>query len=106
MFAIKETPQGIVFKVYVQPRASKNMIVGVHEDALKIKITAPPIKGKANKMCLEFLAECLEVPKTNLEIISGANNRNKQVLLCYKHYRAATAERQRLCQMVEALLDF
>ena len=71
----------MVIKVFVLPRSSKNSIVGPHEDTLKIKLTAPPVAGEANRLCIKFLAKCLGMPKTSMEIISGASSRNKQVLV-------------------------
>jgi len=62
MLFIREHPEGIVFKVFVQPRSSKNQIVGAHGDALKVKVTAPPVAGAANRMCLKFLAKNLSDP--------------------------------------------
>ncbi|MBW1752297.1 MAG: DUF167 domain-containing protein, partial [Deltaproteobacteria bacterium] len=53
MLDIQENSDGITFKVYIQPRSSKNMIAGLHGDALKIKLKAPPVDGAANKMCIE-----------------------------------------------------
>ena len=82
MFFIKETQQGIIFKIFVQPKSSKNMISGLYDDSLKIKITAPPVDNSANKMCIKFLSKCLNVPKSSLEIIAGQTNRSKQVI-CY-----------------------
>ena len=78
---IRTHPNGLVIKVFVQPRSSKNSIVGPHGDALKIKLTAPPVAGEANRLCIEFLAKCLGFPKTALEIISGYSSRTKQVLV-------------------------
>jgi len=77
---LQENPQGIILKVFVQPKSSKNMITGIYSDALKIKLTAPPVDGAANKMCIKFLAKCLKVPKTSLEIISGHASRTKYLL--------------------------
>ena len=81
MLPIREHPEGVVFKIFVQPRSAKNMIVGLHGEALKIKLTAPPVDNAANKMCIKFLAKSLGVPKSQIEIISGHTSRTKQVLL-------------------------
>ncbi|CAN2041553.1 conserved hypothetical protein [Candidatus Magnetomoraceae bacterium gMMP-15] len=78
---IKETPNGIVFKIFVQPRSSKNMIVGLYGDSIKIKLTAPPVDGAANKMCVKFLAKILGMSKSSIKIISGFSSRTKQVLI-------------------------
>lgn len=79
MLDIRKQPDGIVFKIHVQPKASKNAIVGLHDDALKIRLTAPPVDGAANKMCAAFLAKVLGVPKSSVAIVSGLTSRNKQV---------------------------
>ena len=54
---MKENKEGIVIKVFIQPRSSKNMIAGLYKDALKIKLTAPPVEGAANRMCINFLSK-------------------------------------------------
>ncbi|MCG2759217.1 MAG: DUF167 domain-containing protein [Desulfobacteraceae bacterium] len=61
------------------------MITGTYGDAIKIKLTAPPVDGAANKMCIKFLAKYLKVPKTSLEIISGHTSRTKHVLYKQEH---------------------
>lgn len=78
---IQKSTDGVVFKIFVQPRSSKNMITGVHGDAMKIKLTAPPVDGAANKACIRFLSKCLDIPKSRIEIISGQTNRTKRVLV-------------------------
>ena len=78
---ITEKPEGVVITIFVQPRASKNMIAGLHGDALKIKLTAPPVDNAANKMCVQYLAKCLNISKSSLEIISGQTSRTKQILV-------------------------
>jgi uncharacterized protein len=76
---ITEKPEGVVITIFVQPRASKNRIAGLHGDAIKVKLTAPPVDNAANKMCVEYLAKCLNIPKSSLEIISGQTSRTKQI---------------------------
>ena len=104
MLFTREHPEGIVFKVFVQPRASKNTIVGAHGDALKIKVTAPPVAGAANKMCLKFLAKQLMASPLRLEILSGHNSRTKQILLRPGHAAASDEEMQRLKRRIKKLI--
>jgi len=75
------TQQGIVFHAYIQPRARANEIAGLRQEALKIRLTAPPADGEANRACLKFLAKALGVAKSDLEIVSGASGRNKKILV-------------------------
>jgi len=78
---LKKHADGITFKVRVQPRAKKNTVVGLLGNALKLKLTAPPVDGAANTMCLKFLAGLLNVPKSTLEIVSGKTGREKMIRL-------------------------
>jgi uncharacterized protein len=78
---LKEHPLGLVLNLFIQPRASQNKVDGIHGEALKIKLTAPPVEGAANKMCREFLAGLFKIPKTAVSIISGETGRNKRVLI-------------------------
>jgi uncharacterized protein (TIGR00251 family) len=57
------------------------MVAGRHGDALKIKLTAPPVDGAANKMCIQYLSKWLNISKSAIEIISGHGSRTKRVLL-------------------------
>jgi len=65
--------------VRVQPGASKNEIVEMQEDALKIRISAPPVQGKANKVLIQFLAKQLAVKRSQVEILSGHTSRVKTI---------------------------
>jgi len=65
--------------VYVQPRSSKNEIVGMHGDALKIRLTAPPVDNAANTALIEFIAGKVGVPKASVRVVAGATNRRKVV---------------------------
>src|SRR2546430_17120132 len=63
----------------VQPRASRNAVVGWTGDTLNVRLTAPPVEGAANVACLEFLADLLDLPQSQLEILRGSRSRNKVV---------------------------
>jgi len=76
---IKEESGGVLFKVRVLPRSSKNQIVGYYDDAIKIRLTAAPLEGKANEACRAFLADILSVPRARIEIVSGQTSRNKLI---------------------------
>jgi len=71
----------ITLKVHLQPRASRNAIDGVQGDALKLRVTAPPLEGRANKALQKLLAEHLGIPPTRIAIISGQRSREKLVRL-------------------------
>ncbi len=83
MFDIKKQPNGVVFKIHVQPKASKNAFAGLHDDALKIRLTAPPVDGAANKMCVHFLAKELGIPKSAITIVAGQTSRNKHICISF-----------------------
>lgn len=102
--SIRRHPEGIIFKVFVQPKSSKNVIVGLHGDALKIKLTAPPVDNAANTMCIKFLAKALGVSKSSLDIIAGRTGRNKQVLLKTDQGSINTQEYNRIAQRIENLV--
>lgn len=79
---LQTLPDGsLLIKLYVQPKASRNEIAGLHNDALKIRLTTPPVEGRANKAVIAFLAKLLHLPKSSISIRSGLQNRNKQVLI-------------------------
>jgi len=66
-------------KVRVVPRSSRNQIIGVEDGIFKIKLTAPPVDGKANKALIEFLAKKLGLAKGSVEIVSGERSRQKSI---------------------------
>jgi len=75
-------PDGtLLLSLYVQPRASRNELAGRHGDALKLRLTSPPVDGKANKAVIAFLAKLFKVPKSAIVITSGLQSRSKKVLL-------------------------
>jgi uncharacterized protein (TIGR00251 family) len=79
MLAIEKGPEGITFAVKIHPRARKNAITGELGGALKLSLTAPPVEGKANAACVEFLANLLKVPRSSVTIASGLSSRRKVI---------------------------
>lgn len=69
----------VVLDVHVQPGAARTEIAGEHGDALKIRLRAPPVDGKANAALLAFIAERLGLAKARVELIAGAASRRKRV---------------------------
>ena len=67
----------IILDVFVQPKASEDLIVGFHGQALKVKVTAPPTGGKANQRLRKILAEALNIGQSNIEITRGHTSRRK-----------------------------
>ena len=71
----------VVLSLYVQPRASRTCFRGLHDGALKLAITAPPVDGKANKAVVGFLASFFKLPKQKITIISGLQSRRKRCVV-------------------------
>jgi len=69
----------IVLEIHAQPGAKRSEVAGVHVDAVRIRIAAPAIEGKANAALLAFLAEIFGVPRKNVTLIRGAHGRRKTV---------------------------
>jgi hypothetical protein len=63
----------------VQPRASRNEILGYQNDLLRLRVTAPPVDGEANQLVRKILAEALGIPPSRVEIIKGGRGRRKKV---------------------------
>ncbi len=71
----------LLLSLYVQPRSGQNAIVGLHGDAVKLRLNAPPVDGKANKAVIAFFAKSLKIPKSAVTIKSGLQSRMKKILL-------------------------
>lgn len=76
---VTERGTSLRFNVRVQPLASRSEIVGLHGDALKVRLAAPPVDGAANEALIELLADALGIARTAVRIISGATSRGKVV---------------------------
>lgn len=76
---VEETNGRVRLSVHVQPRAARSEIVGLHGDALKIRLTSPPIGGAANDALVKFLAETFAVGRRAVRILAGEHSRSKIV---------------------------
>lgn len=75
----KVTKDGVILNIRVLPRSSRCEIAGIQDGNLKIKITAPPVEGKANEECIRFLSDRLGVKKSRISIVAGHKSKNKKV---------------------------
>ncbi len=80
-FFIIDKSESVELRIYCQPRASKTEIVGIHGDALKVRLVAPPVEGKANLELCQYLARLFGVPRHAVQILSGKNAKQKRVLM-------------------------
>jgi uncharacterized protein (TIGR00251 family) len=78
---VQDTKDGAILTVHIQPRASTTEYVGIHGDAIKIRVAAPPVDGAANDELIRFLARQLSIPTSSVRIRSGASGRHKRVLV-------------------------
>lgn len=76
---IKTCKEGIQFAATIQPRSSKNSISGLHNNTLKIRLTSPPVEGAANRLCIKYLAEFLDISPSRVSIVQGLTGRNKTI---------------------------
>ena len=78
---VRDSKDGTILIVHVQPKAGRTACVGIHGDALKIRIAAPPVGGAANRELIRFLADELSLPIAAVHIESGEGSRYKRVRL-------------------------
>lgn len=83
MSAVHRCDDGLVLTLYVQPKSSRDAIVGLHGEALKVTITAPPVEGKANAHLQKYLAKLFAVAKSQVLLEKGVSSRHKQIKITY-----------------------
>ena len=81
----KENKNGLTLNIYVVPRSSKSEIIGIYNDSLKIKLKSPPVDNAANEELVRFLTLKLKIPKSNIEIIKGQNQKKKIISISGCH---------------------
>ena len=81
MSFLRESNEGLFLTVRVAPRSDRDEITGIHGDALKIRLNAPPVEGKANDRLVRFLGEHLKIPSAQIQIIRGFASREKRLIV-------------------------
>jgi len=76
---IEITADGVLLSVRVIPRASKAGVAGVRDDALLVRLSAPPVEGAANAELVELLAKLLKIPRRQVSLVSGERSRRKRL---------------------------
>lgn len=92
---IKETKDGLIVNIKISPNSKKNEIIK-EKELVKIKITAQPIDGKANKALIEFLSKNFKIPKTSIKILKGETSKEKTILF-------ETQDEEKLTKLKETL---
>lgn len=81
MISVRREAEGAIFDVTVQPRSSRKGLERGAGGVLRVRLTAPPAEGAANRQCVEVLAKFLGVPKSAVKIVSGAASRRKRICI-------------------------
>lgn len=77
----RKTDEGWLLTLHVQPGAKRSEAAGLHGEALKIRLAAPPVEGRANEALVEFVAKALGVPKRSVMLVKGQTSRRKMLLI-------------------------
>lgn len=79
--AIEQSANGVLLRIRVQPRASRNEVVGLHGDTVRVRLSAPPVDGQANDELIRFLSQQLDVPRSAFRLVSGQTSRLKVIAI-------------------------
>ncbi len=78
---IQDVAQGVILSVHIQPKAARTEYVGIHGEAYKFRIMAPPVEGAANEELCRYLSSAFSLPMRSVTILSGQHGRRKRVLI-------------------------
>ena len=77
----RRVPDGWLLAVHTRPGAKRTEVVGLHGEALKLRVAAPPVEGRANDELAAFVAEALGIPRKSVTVVKGGTSRRKTVLV-------------------------
>lgn len=99
---IAEIRDGFVVTLHVQPRAKRTEIAGIHGDAVKLRVAAPPVDNAANKAVVAFFAKALKLPKSRVTITAGHTSRSKRIRISCD---SADADGNRIRSVLDKMLQ-
>jgi uncharacterized protein (TIGR00251 family) len=76
---VGRSKDGVLIEVFVQPRAAHDSVEGIHGDALKLKVKAPPVDDRANRAVEKLLADLLDLPRSSVAVVAGHSSRRKRI---------------------------
>jgi uncharacterized protein len=88
---LRPVSAGVELCILVQPRASRDQLVGVHGEELKVRLAAPPVEGAANAACCAYFAKLCRLPKSHVTLVAGESSRHKRLLLTGAEAASVTA---------------
>ena len=100
MVLVQQEGEALSLRVHLQPKASREGILGEADGILKLRVTAPAVDGRANEACLRLLAKALDLPPSRLQIVSGQHARLKIIRISTA---AADAIRAKLSEILKRL---
>jgi hypothetical protein len=78
---VEQSADGVLVRIRVQPRASRAEVVGLHGDRVRVRISAPPVEGRANDELIRLMAQQLDLPQSSIWLVSGATSRSKTIMI-------------------------
>jgi uncharacterized protein len=98
MVLVRQEGKTASFRIHLQPKASRDAIVGEVDGVLRLRVTAPPVEGRANEACLRLLAKSLDLPVSRLGMVAGQQARVKTIRVADA---SANLLRTALCNLLE-----
>ena len=102
---LRVAPDTVTITLHIQPGAKKTEVVGIHGDALKIRLAAPPVDGKANAALIAWAAAALGVPRSQVELLHGASGRQKVLGVRFDDAAALAAAQAQIAQWLAGGAD-
>ncbi len=96
---LQASADGVILTLHIQPGAKRTEVVGLHGDALKIRLAAPPVDGKANEALIAFIAEAVGITRAEVSLVSGQSSRRKRVAIMHAN---AAGVQEKLCPAEKA----
>ena len=78
---LSQDPRGVILRLYVQPGSRQSAVIGLHNDRLKVAVTEPPDRGRANAAVIRLIADTFKIARTDMQLLRGDVSRRKDLLI-------------------------